>query len=155
MKGYAGGRLFHAQTSPFGVALTPVQCIHYALTRPAVASIMAGFDNPQHVSEAVAYETASDAQKDYASVLAAAPKHAFALGQCTYCGHCAPCPSGIDIAMVNKLYDLACMHKEVPGTVRAHYAQLSANADDCIECGGCESRCPFQVSVTDRMRELF
>lgn len=154
MKGYAGGRLFHAQTSPFGVALTPVQCIHYALTRPAVASIMAGFDNPQHVSEAVAYETASDAQKDYASVLAAAPKHAFALGQCTYCGHCAPCPSGIDIAMVNKLYDLACMHKEVPGTVRAHYAQLSANADDCIECGGCESRCPFRVSVTDRMRKM-
>ena len=30
MKGYAGGRLFSDQTSPFGVALTPVQCIHYA-----------------------------------------------------------------------------------------------------------------------------
>ena len=30
MKGYAGGRLFSPQTSPFGVALTPVQCIHYA-----------------------------------------------------------------------------------------------------------------------------
>ncbi len=154
MKGYAGGRLFHAETSPFGVALTPVQCIHYALTRPAVASILAGFDNPQHVLEAVAYETASDAQKDYASVLAAAPKHAFSTGQCTYCGHCAPCPAGIDIAMVNKLYDLACMQGEVPGTVRAHYAQLPASAKDCIECGGCESRCPFQVPVIDRMRKM-
>lgn len=154
MKGYAGGRLFHAETSPFGVALTPVQCIHYALTRPAVASILAGFDNPQHVLEAVAYETASDVQKDYASVLAAAPKHAFSTGQCTYCGHCAPCPAGIDIAMVNKLYDLACMQGEVPGTVRAHYAQLPASAKDCIECGGCESRCPFQVPVIDRMRKM-
>ncbi|WP_270299209.1 aldo/keto reductase, partial [Eggerthella sinensis] len=44
MKGYAGGRLFNAEASPFGVAMTPVQCIHYALTRPAAASIMAGFD---------------------------------------------------------------------------------------------------------------
>ena len=35
MKGYAGGRLLDARTSPFGTALTPVQCIHYALTRPA------------------------------------------------------------------------------------------------------------------------
>lgn len=70
MKGYAGGRLFQAQTSPFGVALTPVQCLHYALTRPAVASVMVGFDNPQHVYDAVAYETASEEQKDYASVLA-------------------------------------------------------------------------------------
>ena len=49
MKGYAGGRLFSAQTSPFGVALTPIQCLHYALTRPAVASVLAGFDTPEHV----------------------------------------------------------------------------------------------------------
>ena len=39
-EGYAGGRLFDARTSPFGVALTPVQCLHYALTRPAVASVL-------------------------------------------------------------------------------------------------------------------
>ena len=46
MKGYAGGRLFSTEASPFGVAMTPVQCIHYALTRPAAASILAGFDEP-------------------------------------------------------------------------------------------------------------
>ena len=54
MKGYAGGRLFNEKTSPFGVAFTPVQCIHYALTRPAVASIMAGYSEPRHVADAVA-----------------------------------------------------------------------------------------------------
>ena len=64
MKGYAGGRLFSAQTSPFGVALTPVQCIHYALTRPGVASVLAGYDTPEHVREAVAYETAAEEEKD-------------------------------------------------------------------------------------------
>ena len=157
MKGYAGGRLFQAETSPFGVALTPVQCLHYALTRPAVASVMAGFDTPEHVDAAVAYETATEEEKDYASVLASAPKHAYS-GQCTYCGHCAPCPVRIDIAMVNKLYDLAAMQEEVPATVKAHYGQLSANAKDCIQCGGCETRCPFGVRIVDRMkktRDLF
>ena len=68
MKGYAGGRLFSAETSPFGVALTPVQCIHYALTRPAVASVLAGYDTPEHVLAAVAYEDASEEEKDYASL---------------------------------------------------------------------------------------
>lgn len=157
MKGYAGGRLFSAQTSPFGVALTPVQCIHYALTRPGVASVLAGYDTPEHVREAVAYETAAEEEKDYASVLAKAPHHAYT-GQCTYCGHCAPCPSGIDIAMVNKLYDQAVMQPEVPAAVRAHYEGLSANAADCIACGGCEKRCPFDVPVIQRMekaKELF
>ena len=118
---------------------------------------MAGFDTPEHVDAAVAYETAAEEEKDYASVLASAPKHAYS-GQCTYCGHCAPCPVRIDIAMVNKLYDLAAMQEEVPATVKAHDEQLSANAGDCVQCGGCESRCPFGVRIVDRMkktRELF
>lgn len=153
MKGYAGGRLFDAKTSPFGVALTPVQCLHYALTRPAVASVMVGYDTPEHVGAAVAYETASDEEKDYASVLANAPRHSYGNGQCTYCGHCAPCPMNIDIAMVNKLYDLATMHAEVPATVRAHYGALGATAADCIGCKSCESRCPFQVPVVERMEK--
>lgn len=157
MKGYAGGRLFSEQTSPFGVALTPVQCLHYALTRPAVASIMVGYDTPEHVDAAVAYETASEEEKDYASILASAPRHTFS-GQCTYCGHCAPCPARIDIAMVNKLYDLAVMQEEIPPTIRAHYQELTANASDCITCGSCESRCPFRVPIIekmDRTKEIF
>ncbi|MDO4617791.1 MAG: aldo/keto reductase [Lachnospiraceae bacterium] len=153
MKGYAGGRLFDAERSPFGVALTPVQCLHYALTRPAVAAVMVGYDTPEHVKEAVNYETATDEEKDYASVLANAPKHAYSMGQCTYCGHCAPCPAGIDIALVNKFADLALMQPEVPSSVKAHYEALERHADDCIQCGGCEKRCPFHVPVVKRMEQ--
>ena len=41
---FAGGRLFDEKRSPFGVRLSPVQCIHYALTRPAVSAILCGYD---------------------------------------------------------------------------------------------------------------
>lgn len=152
MKGYAGGRLLDAATSPFGVALTPVQCIHYALTRPAVASIMVGFSTPEHVADAVAYETAGPEERDYASVLAGAPRHAY-YGPCTYCGHCAPCPKGIDIPTVNKFYDLAAMQAEVPDSVREHYRALDVRADACIACHACEGRCPFGVKVAEKMAQ--
>ena len=151
MKPFAGGRLFDAQRSPFGVALTPVQCIHYCLTRPAVAAVLCGYDTPEQVEQAVAYETASEAERDYASVLAGAPHHAYGGGECTYCGHCRPCPMEIDIAMVNKLYDLAVMQPEVPASVREHYRALRHHAGECVGCRGCESRCPFGVKVADRM----
>ncbi len=158
MKAYAGGRLFDPALSPFGVAMTPVQCLHYALTRPAVASVMVGAETPEQVRAAVAYETATAEERDFSSVLAHAPAHAHPQGQCTYCGHCAPCPRGIDIAMVNKFHDLALMQQEPAESIRAHYASLSAHASDCIGCGGCERRCPFGVSVVEKMRktkELF
>ena len=97
-----------------------------------------------------AFNADSCLPKDYASVLAGAPAHAY-VGECTYCGHCKPCPVDIDIAMVNKLYDRASMQPEVPASVREHYRALEHHADECIACGGCESRCPFGVKVAERM----
>ena len=152
MKGFFGGRLFDAKTSPFGTAFTPVQCIHYALTRPGVCSVLCGYDTPEQVDAAAAYETASDDEKDYASVLANAPLHSYR-GQCTYCGHCAPCPMEIDIAMVNKLYDLAVQQPTVPDSVRAHYEALPVTASACIGGQSCEERCPFGVGVAGRMEQ--
>ena len=64
-----------------------------------------------------------------------------------------PCPVEIDIAMVNKYYDLASMQPEAPDSVRAHYNALSRHADECIGCKSCESRCPFSVPVAERMKK--
>jgi len=157
MKGFFGGALFDAERSPFGVAFTPAQLIHYALTRPAVASILCGYDTCDQVDAAVAYETATPDERDYASVIASAPLHSY-MGQCTYCGHCQPCPMEIDIAMVNKLYDLAARQDSVPESLRAHYRDLPRNASDCVGCQSCESNCPFGVKIAERMArtaELF
>ncbi len=153
MKCFGGGRLLDAERSPFGVALTPSQCIHYCLTRPAVASIMLGFETPDQVYDAVRYEDANDDEKDYARVLLDAPRSTY-FGHCTYCGHCQPCHKGVDIAMVNKLYDLGIQHSETPATVREHYEALAVHASDCIHCGLCETRCPFHVRVAEHMKTV-
>lgn len=152
MKGYAGGRLFDEKRSPFGIKLSPVQCLHYCLTRPAVSSVMVGFSSNEHIDDAVLYETASKEARDYASALANAPMHAYA-GQCTYCGHCKPCPKDIDIAMVNKLYDLAVMQETTPESILEHYRVMKTTASDCIGCKMCEARCPFGVKIADRMNK--
>ncbi|WP_298501880.1 aldo/keto reductase [uncultured Methanobrevibacter sp.] len=150
MKGFAGGNLLSDETSPFGVALTPVQCIHYALEQKGVSSIFVGVKTVDELEESLKYCEAGDSEKDYSETLKNAPKHSFK-GQCTYCGHCQPCTSGIDIAMVNKLFDLAKNHDEVPASVQEHYNNLKYNATECIACGDCEPRCPFDVHIVDVM----
>lgn len=152
MKGFFGGALLDKERSPFGVAFTATQLIHYALTRPGVSSIMVGYDTTAQIDEAVGYETATAEERDYASVIASAPFHAYS-GICTYCGHCKPCPMDIDIAMVNKFYDLAMMQPQVPESVASHYLALDHHASECIGCQSCETRCPFGVSIAERMEK--
>ncbi len=152
MKGFFGGALLDEKKSPFGAAFTVPQLLHYSLTRPAVCSVLCGYDTPEQVDTAVSYETASDAERDYASVIASAPLHAYS-GLCTYCGHCQPCPVHIDIAMVNKFYDLAASQETVSESVREHYLALETKASSCIGCRSCESRCPFGVQIADRMKK--
>lgn len=151
MKAYGGGDLLGAENSPFGCALTPVQCLEYALTRPGVAAVMVGCRTTDQMQAAIDWCTAPDAQKDYAAVLAGMDKFTWQ-GHCMYCGHCAPCSVGIDIAAVNKFYNLCPAEGAIPETVREHYKVLPHHASECIGCGRCERNCPFGVRIVEAMR---
>ena len=154
MKCFGGGDLLSAEMSPAGAALTVNQCIAYALSRPAVACVLAGAHSVEQLKEAVAYESASESEKDYALAFASFPRISWK-GHCMYCSHCQPCPVKIDIASVTKFLNLAQSGagKDIPETVREHYTVLEHHAGECVECGSCENRCPFGVQIRDNMKE--
>ncbi|MCI8755788.1 MAG: aldo/keto reductase [Oscillospiraceae bacterium] len=152
MKAFGGGDLLNEKLSPAGKALTVNQCIHYALTRPAVATVLAGAHTVEELQTSIAYETASEEEKDYATAFAAFPKISWQ-GHCMYCGHCAPCPKGIDVASVTKFLNLAKAQGSLPETVREHYEVLPHKAGECVSCGACEKRCPFGVAVMENMQQ--
>ena len=152
MKAFGGGDLLSETLSPAGKALTPIQCLHYALTRPGVATVLAGARSVEELRGSIAYESASEEEKDYAATFSTFPTISWE-GHCMYCGHCAPCPRSIDVAMVNKFLNLAKAQGTVPETVREHYEVLAHHAGECIACGACEKRCPFGVPVIQSMQE--
>lgn len=152
MKAFGGGDLLDEKLSPAGKALTVCQCLHYALTRPGVATVLSGAHTAEELQASAAYENASDEEKDYAGAFADFPKISWE-GHCMYCGHCAPCPKGINVADVTKFLNLAKAQGHVPETVREHYAALSHKASQCIACGACVRRCPFKVDVIKNMEE--
>lgn len=157
MKAFGGGDLLSEELSPFGKAFTPAQCIHYALTRPAVAAVMVGCRDIAQLDAALAYLPATEAERDYSGVLSGMEKYTFS-GHCLYCGHCAPCAVGIDVASVTKYLNLCLAQGRVPETERGHYELLPHHAGECVACGQCEQNCPFDVSIIENMRkaaELF
>ena len=149
MKSLAMGTLLSKKRSPLGVALTAPQCIHYALTRPAVAAVMVGMQRVSDVDQAMENYTLPAEERDH-SVALASLKMFSAEGLCMYCNHCLPCPAKIDIAAVNKYLDLVELDGKPADSVKQHYLTLDKTAEACIRCRACEKRCPFHVPVTER-----
>ena len=149
MKPFSGGQLLSAKTSPFGQALSQYQCIRYALDKPGVLTVLPGAKSVEEIDCLLRYYEQTEAALDYSVIGTFAPPEAN--GKCVYCNHCAPCPAGLDIGMINKFYDLAKIGDEM---AREHYMALDRTASECISCGHCSSRCPFSVDQMGRMQTI-
>ncbi|GHV53194.1 (4Fe-4S)-binding protein [Spirochaetia bacterium] len=157
MKTLCAGKLLSKDLTPFSRPMSIGQCIHYALTRPAVVSTLIGCKNKEEVLEAVRYTRMSDAERDYSDVIET--YQGDFRGNCMYCNHCLPCPSRIDVAAVTKYMDIAALTAgHISGSTVQHYRALEKHGSDCVSCGNCEKRCPFGVPVIKNMQratELF
>lgn len=119
------------------------------MDRPAVLTVLPGVGSAKDVVDVLGFYNASPEERDYSILGSATPSEA--MGRCVYCNHCAPCPQGIDVGLVNKYYDLAKVGDEL---AKSHYEKLSVKADACVQCGHCESRCPFHVKQPEHMKEI-
>ncbi len=149
MKPFSGGQLLNDRSSPFSKALTPYQCIKYALDKPGVLTVLPGAQSVAAVEELLKYYDQPKEALDYSIIGSFAPTDA--QGKCVYCNHCAPCPEGLDIGTINKFFDLAMIGDEM---AKEHYLALEKRASDCVACGHCNSRCPFTVDQVARMKEV-
>ncbi len=146
MKPFFAGQLLSAEHSPFGKAMTHAQCLQYAIDRPGVLVALPGVQTMEQLDTLLHFLDATAEEKDYSIIgTFTADK---SRGTCVYCNHCQPCPAGIDIGLVNKYYDLALAGDTIAAN---HYDKLSVTAESCLQCGHCDSRCPFDVEQGARM----
>jgi len=163
MKTLGAGKLLSPKYTPFAGPLTVTQCIHYALTRPAVVSALIGCAEVEQLEEAVSYLDSGEEERDYSAIIR--DFQGSMKGSCVYCNHCLPCPAEINIADVNKYLDIALLGTEaedrgspptennIPPSVLSHYRSLKHKAKECLACGKCEERCPFSVPVIKNMNK--
>jgi len=145
MKPYAGGKLLHDRPS---AAVAPVSCLAYALAQRGVATVVPGAQDQAELRDALSYLEATDSQRDFSQALR--DLGAAAEGSsCVYCNHCLPCPVGLDIGAVTRLLDLA--RRGGDDTARDAYARLAVRASECVNCGDCAERCPWQVDAPAAM----
>jgi predicted aldo/keto reductase-like oxidoreductase len=70
---------------------------------------------------------------------------------CRQCGYCQPCPEGVPISMVMITQG---MWKLWPReTFFDWMGRVIDEARNCVQCGECETKCPYQLPIREMMTE--
>jgi len=74
---------------------------------------------------------------------------------CTACNYCMPCPHGVDIPLMFKLYNsYAINNNKHEYLYRLDKVEQEKWFDSCIDCEICESLCPQHIVISDQMEFL-
>jgi len=75
------------------------------------------------------------------------------LGQrfCRRCGYCAPCTVGIDIPSVFTQANYVRKYG-LSSWAKGRYANFAHHADECVDCGRCENRCPYELPIRTMLK---
>jgi predicted aldo/keto reductase-like oxidoreductase len=71
---------------------------------------------------------------------------------CRRCNYCAPCTVGINIPgvfLMQGYLDRYGLGEWATG----RYMAMGAKAGDCIECGACEPRCPYNLPIREMLKD--
>lgn len=142
MKPLAGGAIINAELS-----------LRFILENSNVSAAIPGMDSIEQIEKNARignkYKRLGNAERDI--ILAEAKE----LGTefCRRCGYCAPCPQGIDIPgqfLMEGYYS----RYNLKDWAKERYSGFTSKASDCIECGKCETRCPYDLPIRKMLKKV-
>jgi hypothetical protein len=71
---------------------------------------------------------------------------------CRRCQYCQPCPEGVQITMLMVMPSF-CKRFPVERLTEGWIAGIVASAQNCTECGECETKCPYHLPIREMMAE--
>ena len=73
-------------------------------------------------------------------------------GFCRMCNYCQPCPQQIMISAI--MYTRVAITRFDPKRIfEGEWNTFMEKVPDCIDCGECEERCPYNLPIRERIKE--
>lgn len=142
MKPMAGGALTNGELA-----------VRFILENPNITVVIPGMDSVEQVLENA--RPGRDKRPLTDNERHALEEEAKSLGSqfCRRCGYCAPCTVGIDIPSIFVI-DSYFTRYNLQDWAVTRFKNMDPKANDCIECGECEKRCPYDLPIIEMLSEV-
>ena len=127
--------------------------LRYICANPNVTVVIPGMAEPKELRQNLA--AVSDNSELTQEEKAGFQKIRSALGTqfCRRCNYCQPCSVGINISGAF-LFDGYLQRYGLADWAKSRYMAMDKKASDCIGCGACEQRCPYQLPIRKMLAKV-
>lgn len=141
MKPFAGGAIEDAKTA-----------IRFILSNQNVTVAIPGMADIAEVAQNVSAATDTTPLTNEEQEKIASIRTLLGTNFCRRCNYCAPCTVGINISAVF-LFEGYYSRYDLKQWAIDRYSNLPKTASDCIECGVCETRCPYNLPIREMLKK--
>ena len=110
-----------------------------------------GVQRVSELDEFISYMKNPPAMSDETKAVIENDRRELIGGFCRGCGYCMPCPVGIEI---NNCARMIQMIRRSPSQqwLTPEWQEKMLNIDNCINCGGCKSKCPYGLDTPSLLK---
>lgn len=137
-------------------AYSPVEwAFRFVADQPQVKTILSGMHNEAQVADNVRIfsaltEPLTAEDKAHIERVQKRYREKIQIG-CTSCEYCLPCPEGVQIPRIFKLWNNVYLFDDLVASQDAYDALIKEGGDQshCVACGLCEAACPQHLSIIE------
>jgi hypothetical protein len=118
-----------------------------------ISTAIPGMDEVRHIEENLAALTHFLPLSEHERQELAREAEVVGANFCRRCGYCVPCAVGIDIPTMF-IFHLQYTRYNMKTAIPGRYAGLKVKASECIDCGICEERCPYDLPIRERLKKV-
>ena len=126
--------------------------LRYICSNPDVSVVIPGMYDLKEIDQNMAACSNTTPLSDDELTCMQAVRDLLGNNFCRRCNYCAPCTAGIIIPSVF-LFQGYLDRYGLEEWARSRYATLASKASACIECGECETRCPYNLPIREMMKD--
>ena len=125
--------------------------LRYICANPDVTVVIPGMADPKELEQNIAAVADSapiteEEQKKFQAV-----RDDLGTQFCRRCNYCQPCTAGISISNVF-LFQGYLRRYGLGDWAKNRYSALEKKASDCVDCGLCETRCPYNLPIREMLK---